>query len=72
MDFDFGKEKRARIFSNTHSYKADDVAEIALKTSQWSKASGTFKRTIVITQGTEPVVAAEDGKMKQFFIILSP
>ena len=72
MDFDFGKEKRAKIFSNTHSYKANDVVEIALKISQWSEASGTFKRITVITQGAELVVAAEDGKMKQFFVILSP
>ncbi|XVF76398.1 hypothetical protein PTKIN_Ptkin13bG0263400 [Pterospermum kingtungense] len=72
MDFVFGNETEARTFSKVHGWETDDVAEIALKISQWLKASGTFKRITVITQGADPVVVAEDGKVKQFPVILLP
>ncbi|XP_021289121.1 adenosine kinase 2 [Herrania umbratica] len=72
MDFVFGNETEARTFSKVHGWETDDVAEIALKISQWPKASGTFKRITVITQGADPVVVAEDGKVKQFPVILLP
>lgn len=52
--------------------QTDNVEEIALKISQWPKASGTRKRITVITQGADPVVVAEDGKVKQFPVILLP
>jgi adenosine kinase len=34
-----------------------------LKISQLPKASGTHKRITVITQGCDPVVVADDGKV---------
>ena len=43
-----------------------------MKISQWPKASGTHKRITVITQGADPVVVAEDGKVKLFPVILLP
>lgn len=46
--------------------QTDNVEQIALKISQWPKASGTHKRITVITQGADPVVVAEDGKVKKF------
>lgn len=52
--------------------QTDNVEEIALKISQWPKASGTRKRITVITQGKDPVVIAEDGKVKSFPAILLP
>lgn len=52
--------------------QTDNVEEIALKISQWPKASGTHKRITVITQGADPVVVAEDGKVKKFPVILLP
>ncbi|KAE8666243.1 Adenosine kinase [Hibiscus syriacus] len=72
VDFVFGNETEARTFSKVHGWETDDVAEIALKISQWPKASGTYKRITVITQGADPVVVAEDGKVKQFPVILLP
>lgn len=36
------------------------------------KASGTHKRITVITQGADPVVVAEDGKVKLFPVTLLP
>ncbi|KAJ6317474.1 hypothetical protein OIU76_013087 [Salix suchowensis] len=52
--------------------KTENVEEIALKISQWPKASGAHKRITVITQGADPVVIAEDGKVKLFPVILLP
>lgn len=56
------------VFDN----QTDNVEEIALKISQWPKASGTHKRITVITQGADPVVVAEDGKVKLFPVVLLP
>jgi hypothetical protein len=53
-------------------YQTENVEEIALKISQWPKASGAHKRITVITQGADPVVVAEDGKVKLFPVILLP
>jgi adenosine kinase len=39
------------------------VKEIALKIAALPKASGTHKRIAVITQGSDPTIVAEDGKV---------
>ncbi|KAK2974745.1 hypothetical protein RJ640_007172 [Escallonia rubra] len=72
MDFVFGNETEARTFSKVHGWETENVEEIALKISQWPKASGAHKRISVITQGADPVVVAEDGKVKLFPVILLP
>ncbi|KAL3029429.1 hypothetical protein AAZX31_03G162900 [Glycine max] len=71
-DFVFGYETEARTFSKVHGWETDNVEEIALKISQWPKASGTHKRITVITQGVDPVCVAEDGKVKKFPVQLLP
>ncbi|KAK9168759.1 hypothetical protein Syun_000899 [Stephania yunnanensis] len=72
MDYVFGNETEARAFSKAHGWKTDNVEEIALKISQLPKVSGTHKRITVITQGADPVVVAEDGKVRSFPVILLP
>ncbi|ERN08405.1 adenosine kinase 2 [Amborella trichopoda] len=72
MDYIFGNETEARTFSRVQGWETDDVEEIALKLSALPKASGTHKRIAVITQGADPVVVAEDGKIKLFPVILLP
>ncbi|KAK7285036.1 hypothetical protein RJT34_19793 [Clitoria ternatea] len=71
-DFIFGNETEARTFSKVHGWETDNVEEIAIKISQWPKASGTHKRITVITQGADPVCVAEDGKVKTFPVPLLP
>ncbi|CAN6581023.1 unnamed protein product [Malus baccata var. baccata] len=66
VDYVFGNETEARTFSKVHGWETNGVEQIALKISQWPKASGTHKRIAVITQGADPVVVAEDGKVKAF------
>ncbi|KAL6141955.1 hypothetical protein ACLB2K_060240 [Fragaria x ananassa] len=71
MDYVFGNETEARTFSKVHGWETDDVEQIALKISEWPKVGGR-KRITVITQGADPVVVAEDGKVKKFPVILLP
>ncbi|KAL7195574.1 hypothetical protein ACSBR1_035741 [Camellia fascicularis] len=63
-------EKVLPTFSKVRGWETKNVEEIALKISQWPKASGTHKRITVITQG-DPVVA-DGGKVKLFPVILLP
>lgn len=56
----------------TFSNQTENVEEIAVRISQLPKASGTHKRITVITQGADPVVVAEDGKVKLFPVVLLP
>ncbi|CAN7075464.1 unnamed protein product [Brassica oleracea var. botrytis] len=72
MDYVFGNETEARTFSRVHGWETDDVEQIAIKISQLPKATGTYKRTTVITQGADPVVVAEDGKVKKYPVIPLP
>ncbi|PIN23388.1 putative pfkB family carbohydrate kinase [Handroanthus impetiginosus] len=72
VDYVFGNETEARTFSKVHGWETDNVEEIALKISQLPKASGTHKRITVITQGADPVVVAEDGKVKLLPVIPLP
>ncbi|KAK4790159.1 hypothetical protein SAY86_017463 [Trapa natans] len=72
MDFVFGNETEARTYAKVHGWETDSVEEIALKICQWPKASEARKRITVITQGADPVVVAEDGKVKTFPVILLP
>lgn len=44
-------------------FQTEDIKEIALKLAALPKACGTHKRVAVITQGSEPTVVAEDGKV---------
>lgn len=48
------------------------MEEIAVKISQLPKASGTHKRITVITQGADPVVVAQDGKVSTYPVIFLP
>ncbi|XP_039138651.1 adenosine kinase 1-like [Dioscorea cayenensis subsp. rotundata] len=72
MDYVFNNETEARTFSKVHGWETENVEEIALKISALPKASGTHKRITVITQGSDPVVVAEDGRLKLFPVILLP
>ncbi|KAC9631545.1 hypothetical protein E3N88_45513 [Mikania micrantha] len=72
VDYIFGNETEARTFSKVHGWETDNVEEIAIKISQLPKASGTHKRITVITQGADPVVVAQDGKVTTYPVIFLP
>lgn len=52
--------------------QTENVEEIALKISEWPLAQGKQKRIVVITQGADPVVIAEDGKITTYSVIPLP
>lgn len=72
VDYLFGNETEARAFAKVHSWETENVEEIALKLSEWPLAQGKQKRIVVITQGADPVVIAEDGKVKTYPVIPLP
>ncbi|KAI4349139.1 hypothetical protein L6164_009772 [Bauhinia variegata] len=72
MDYIFGNETEARTYSKVHGWETDNVEEIALKISQLPKTSENRKRIAVITQGSDPVIVAEDGKVNKFPVITLP
>ncbi|CAN0909216.1 Adenosine kinase 2 [Linum grandiflorum] len=71
-DYVFGNETEARTFSKVHGWETENVEEIAIKISELPKASDARKRITVITQGADPVVVAQDGKVKTFPVTLLP
>ncbi|CAH9115641.1 unnamed protein product [Cuscuta europaea] len=72
VDYIFGNETEVRTFSKVHGWETDNVEEIALKISQWAKVSETHNWITIITQGADPVVVAEDGKVKLYPVITLP
>lgn len=69
VDFIFGNESEARVFAQVQGWETEDTKVIAVKMAALPKASGTHKRVAVITQGTDPTIVAEDGKVTEFPII---
>jgi adenosine kinase len=55
--------RKLTLLTHVVLLQTEDIKEIALKLAALPKASGTHKRVAVITQGSEPTVIAEDGKV---------
>ncbi|KAH8954997.1 hypothetical protein BDL97_08G111300 [Sphagnum fallax] len=72
LDYIFGNEVEAKSFAQMQGWQTSNVNTIALMMAALPKASGTHKRIIVITQGVDPVVVAEDGKITTFPVLLVP
>jgi adenosine kinase len=63
VDFLFGNETEAKTISSVLGWETEDTEVIALKLAALPKACGTHKRVVVITQGTDPSIVAEDGEV---------
>ncbi|CAK9867156.1 unnamed protein product [Sphagnum jensenii] len=72
VDFLFGNETEAKTISSVLGWETEDTEVIALKLAALPKACGTHKRVVVITQGTDPSIVAEDGEVTKFPVILLP
>lgn len=55
--------RKLTLLTHVVLFQTEDIKEIALKLAALPKASGTHKRVAVITQGSDPTVIAEDGKV---------
>jgi len=65
-DIVFGNETEAAAYSEAHSLGTSDVGEVALKIAQLPKENGSRSRLVVITQGSDPVIAVQHGKLHSF------
>jgi adenosine kinase len=72
IDYIFGNETEAKTFGRMQGWQTTDVGRIALKMSALPKICGTHKRIVVITQGVDPVVVADDGKLLMFPVVSLP
>lgn len=66
VDFLFGNESETDVFGKVHQCNTTDRKEIALKMAAWPKENASRPRTVVITQGAEPVIVAKDGKVTEY------
>ena len=67
-DYVIGNETEALAWGESHGLKTKDVREIAVYMTDLPKANQKRKRTVVVTQGTEPTVVAiqGEGKAREF------
>merc|ERR1712124_39020 len=71
VDFLFGNETEARTWAETEGWETTDVAFIATRLSL-IPSKKTKKRTVVITQGCDPTIVAQNGFTKEYAITPLP
>lgn len=67
-DYLIGNETEARTYADSHAIGTQDVGEIARHIADLPKKNQKRKRTVIITQGTDPTVVAIQGedKLREF------
>jgi adenosine kinase len=60
-DFVFGNESEAAAYAAANGFEGAGVEATALRIAALPKASGTRARVVIITQGAQPTVIAQDG-----------
>jgi len=65
-DIVFGNETEAVAFAEQNSYGTTDIKEIAMKLSQHPKVNQQRTRMVVFTQGKDPTIVCQDGKISVF------
>ncbi|XP_076458378.1 uncharacterized protein LOC143292087 isoform X2 [Babylonia areolata] len=66
VDFLFCNESEADEFARVHEFGTTDRKEIALKMAALPKEDSSRPRTVVVTQGPDPVLVAKDGKVTEY------
>lgn len=61
-DYVVGNETEARSYAESHDLKTDDIPTIAKHLANLPKVNANRKRTVIITQGTDPTVVAIQGE----------
>lgn len=64
-DIVFGNETEALTFAKEENFGTEDLHEIALKICQLPKQNENRERVTVITQGKDPVLIAQNGKVTE-------
>lgn len=66
VDILFGNETEALAFAEAQEFGTTNIKEIALKIAALPKEGSQRSRMAVITQGHDPVLLAQDGKIVEF------
>ncbi|PSK51884.1 Adenosine kinase [Elsinoe australis] len=63
-DYVIGNETEALSYAESHGLDTKDIAQIAEKIANSPKKNEQRKRTVIITQGTDPTIVAVQGESK--------
>jgi adenosine kinase len=63
-DYIFGNENEAMTWAETNGHPSDDIPKIAQILADTEKVNKQRKRTVIVTQGTEPTIVAVAGEDK--------
>jgi len=66
VDLLFGNEQEVEAYAQAHKWDTKDVTEIAKRLSTLDKVNKKRSRTVVITQGPEPVIVVRDGQVTTY------
>ncbi|XP_060804708.1 uncharacterized protein LOC106134549 [Amyelois transitella] len=63
VDVMFGNEAEAEAFAKAFNLKSTDLQQIALEIANMPKLNANRQRVVVVTQGCEPCILVENGKI---------
>ena len=72
VDYLFGNETEAVTFAKENNFGTENVKEIALKIAALERHNSKRPRIVVITQGPDPVVIAENGQIHEYLVAKLP
>lgn len=67
-DIVFGNELEALAFAKEENFGTENLQEIALKICELPKIDGNRNRIAIITQGKDPVLLAQNGKITEIAV----
>lgn len=67
-DIVFGNELETAAFAKEQNWETTDLHEIALKISEWPKQNDQRARVAILTQGKDPVLIAQNGKITEIAV----
>merc|ERR1712154_232080 len=71
VDYLFGNETEALTWAETEGWETTDIKFIATRLSLIPSAKGS-KRTVVITQGSDPTIVCVNGQCTEYPVISIP
>lgn len=69
IDVLFGNQEEALAFSQAAGLNLTDVKEIAMFIARYKKENGKRGRHVVLTNGSEPTIVIQEGKVREFPVI---
>jgi len=66
VDILFGNETECVAFAKKHEFGTEDIKEIAKKIAELPKENKKRPRTVIITQGKDPIITVTDGKVTEY------